>query len=410
MSRMQTRSFEDIARAFHEVAQHLGVPVEEVSRRQWKRAVKAGARFSVGANAAQRLASSIGGWAELRRRVVEAGDQFDAVRVAPLSPLPEGQGIHGVSTLTDGHGNVKLQWIKTRAEDEQRAEMYRALFEELASGITPVPVTRSPEIEADDLLALYPIGDPHIGLHTWAQECGDSFDLKICESLMTRAVDHLVTQGPRASKAIICTLGDTFHADDMSERTRRSGHKLDVDGRWAKVLGVGLRIFVTLIQRALEAHNEVEVRALQGNHDDHSSTFLQIALDAYFRDEPRVNVIVTPRMFQYARFGRVLLGFTHGHTVKQAALGEIMATDRAEDWGATTSRHWHVGHFHSNKRVALRGCSYEIHATLASPDAYAIGAGYRSDRDMKRVTYHREWGEVARNTITAQALQAQMAA
>lgn len=404
---MKSKTFEEIALAFHEVARALGVPVEEVSKRQWANLVRSGARFSVGVTAAAKLASAVGGWGELRRRVAEAPAP-DAVQAAPLHPLPDGQGIRGISTLTDGAGNVKLQWIKTRAEDEQREAMYRALFAELANDIAPVPVTRSPDIGADDLLALYPIGDPHIGLHTWARECGDSFDLRICERLMMGAVDHLVTQGPPASRAIICTLGDTFHADDMSERTRRSGHKLDVDGRWAKVLALGLRVFVRMIQRALETHDTVEVRALQGNHDDHSSTFLQIALDAYFRNEPRVDVIVTPRMFQYARFGNVLLGFTHGHTVKAAALGEIMATDMASDWGETTARAWHIGHFHSTKRVELRGCTVEVHRTLAAPDAYAIGAGYRSGRDMQRIVYHRDWGEVSRSTVTAQALQAQM--
>lgn len=409
MSGFNRKRFEDVVRAFHEVADCLGVPVDQVSSRQWRKAVKSGARFSMGATAAARLASNVGGWAELRRRVAEA-DVPDDVQLAPLHPLPHGQGIHGVSTLTDGAGNVKLQWIKTRADDERREERYRALFAELASGLEPVPKRRSPEIKADDLLAIVPLGDPHVGLMTWAAECGENFDLSICESIMYGAVDHLVTQGPQASRCLIVNLGDYFHADDESQRTRRSGHKLDVDGRWGKVLGVGLRIISRIIDRALEVHNEVEFRGLPGNHDDHSALFLQIALAERYRNEPRVKVAFSPRVFQYVTFGRNLIGMTHGHTSKPADLGAIMATDQAAKWGECPNRYWYVGHLHHSRKIELRGCMVEVFRTMAAPDAYAVGHGYRSGRDMVRIAMHREWGEIARNTITAAALRAQMAA
>lgn len=410
MSGFDAQRFEDVARAFHEVAQFLGCDVSEVSRRRWRRAVEGGARFSVGVTTASVLGRSVGGWAALRKRVVESGLEFDAVRVAPLSPLPPGQGIHGVSTLTDGDGNVKLQWIKTRAEDERRAEMYRALFDELAKGIAPVPKTRSPEIPTDDLLAVVPLGDPHVGLLTWAAETGASFDLEANERIMCAAVDHLVTQGPAAKKCLIINLGDYFHADDESQRTRRSGHKLDVDGRWAKVLGVGLRIISRIIDRALEVHETVEFRGLPGNHDDHSALFLQIALNERYRLEPRVEIAVSPRVFQYVEFGRCLIGMTHGHTSKHADLGAIMAADKPEAWGRTAHRYFYCGHLHHTRKIELRGCMVEVFRTMAAPDAYAVGHGYRSGRDMQRIALHREWGEVSRATVTAAALQAQMVA
>lgn len=38
------------------------------------------------------------------------------------------------------------------------------------------------------------------------------------------------------------------------------------------------------------------------------------------------------------------------------------------------------------------GCVVESFRTLAAPDAYASGAGYRSGRDMKLDVIHRLWG------------------
>jgi hypothetical protein len=83
----------------------------------------------------------------------------------------------------------------------------------------------------------------------------------------------------------------------------------------------------------------------------------------------------------------------------------IMATDRPEDWGRTRYRYWWTGHIHTSKTQAatnsqdFSGCSVESFRILAPTDAWAHQKGYRPHRDMKSITLHREFGEVARNTV-----------
>lgn len=404
-----SKSFEDVSIAFHEVAQHLDIPISAVTRKKWEKAVSAGWRGSMSPRTARNIAKNVGGWRELRDRIERAAPATDRTQAVPLHPLPEGQDLRGVSTLVDSEGNVKLQWVKTKPESENLIEIYRSLFTELAKDVKAVKPTPVPTVTNDDVLDVIPLGDPHVGLQTWAAECGDSFDLDICEQIMYGALDHLVGNVPASKKCMIVNLGDYFHADDDSQRTKRSGHKLDVDGRWAKVLGVGLRIISRLIDRALEVYEEVVFHSLPGNHDDHSSMFLQIALNERYRNEPRVTIEVTPRIFQYVKWGKCLIGMTHGHTVKHTALGEVMATDVPQDWGNTQHRYWYVGHLHHSRKTELRGCMVEIFRTMAAPDAYAVGHGYRSGRDMTKISLHKDWGEISRSTITASALQAQLA-
>ena len=43
----------------------------------------------------------------------------------------------------------------------------------------------------------------------------------------------------------------------------------------------------------------------------------------------------------------------------------------------------------------------EQHRTLAARDAYSARGGYLSGRDAKVITYHREYGEVSRLTISS---------
>jgi len=47
----------------------------------------------------------------------------------------------------------------------------------------------------------------------------------------------------------------------------------------------------------------------------------------------------------------------------------------------------------------------EQHRTLAAQDAYAARGGWLADRDAKVITYHKDYGEVGRISITPQMLQ-----
>lgn len=231
---------------------------------------------------------------------------------------------------------------------------------------------------------------------TWAKEVGENFDLKIAEEMTFAAVDRLSDMTPASDTAMLLNLGDYFHADNASNRTPQSGNALDVDGRFQLIAQVGLRAMVRCIRRLLEKHRHVIVRNNRGNHDPHQAFMLSLALDAMFHDEPRVHVEMTPASFYYYRFGKTLIGSTHGDGAKLNDLPLIMATDVPEDWAAATWRVWHCGHFHHDQMKDHPGCTVETHRTLAANDAWHWHAGYRSMRDMKALVYHREYGEVSR--------------
>jgi hypothetical protein len=83
-----------------------------------------------------------------------------------------------------------------------------------------------------------------------------------------------------------------------------------------------------------------------------------------------------------------------------------MAVDRAKDWGETTFRHWLTGHVHHDQMKEFAGCTFESFRTLAAKDAYAAGHGYRSERDMKCIVYHAEYGELMRHTSNIRLVRA----
>jgi hypothetical protein len=55
--------------------------------------------------------------------------------------------------------------------------------------------------------------------------------------------------------------------------------------------------------------------------------------------------------------------------------------------------------------LEFNGCKVEQFRTLAPGDAYAVGSGYLSGRDMKLIVHHSEYGEVARTTCSIDMLR-----
>jgi len=316
---------------------------------------------------------------------------------------PAGYGVKGVSTLYNADGEVAAQWVKT-TQDGQRLELLRDAACGVFEDIKPLPKVKAPKRCYKDLLAIYPMGDPHLGMYAWGEEAGEDFDLETCSRDLLAAVDRLVDVAPPAEVAIILNLGDFFHSDTMDNKTRRSGNVLDVDTRWAKVLETGLEVMVRCIRRALEKHKRVIVRNNIGNHDEHTSLMLSIALRSYFKDNSRVEIDASPNPFWYFRHGKCLLGSTHGDRTKPAALPEIMAADRGKDWGETLYHFWYTGHIHHQSKHEFRACTVESFRTLASSDAWHHGQGYRSGRDMRCIVHHGEHGEVESHRVGIESL------
>ncbi|VWC90160.1 hypothetical protein BLA17378_04513 [Burkholderia aenigmatica] len=321
--------------------------------------------------------------------------------------VPDGFRVKGVSTYYDDEGKVRGQWVKSTVDHDRAEEIARQTVEALSNSIEGMaPLTAAPERVMSDLLAVYPFGDPHVGLYVWAKECGDAFDLEIGRKLTFGAVDRLVASAPAAETAILLLLGDVYHQNDQTNQTPAHRHQLDVDSRYVKVLQIGIETYRHAILRALEKHKRVILKAVPGNHDPQAIWALIFTLAAYFSNEPRVEVDIGPAKHWYFRFGKVLIGSTHGDTTKHEKLGGVMACDRPEDWGQTKFRYWYTGHIHSKTVTELPGVTCESFRTLAAQDSFAAGHGYRAGRDMQCIVHHKDFGEIERHRADIALLEA----
>lgn len=308
----------------------------------------------------------------------------------------------GTSTLTDEDGKVKLKWTKTKVEDTNKLESFKqALTDFLVDGhVISHNTVKEPINTLSEMMSVYTIGDAHIGMLAWDKETGDDNDLIIAQEDLLSAMDMLVEQSLETETALIVDVGDWFHSDNQNNRTANAGNSLDVDGRYPKVLQIGLELTVKLIDKALAKHKTVEWRSAIGNHNEHSAIMMTAFIEAWYRNEDRVVVHDTPNMFFYKTFGKNLIGITHGHTCKAEKLGEIMSVDCKDDWSGSEYRYWYTGHIHHQSVKEFSNCVVETFRTLAGKDAWHSASGYRSGRDMKCIALHKEYGEISRNTVS----------
>jgi hypothetical protein len=316
--------------------------------------------------------------------------------------IPEGHVIKGISTYTDSNGRVIGQWTKTKEGELDPmwvADKLKSAFQDYKPA---AKVSRAPKISNEDLLTLVPCNDWHLGMYSWHQQTAENWDLKIATDAIARGIEDTIFQTRPSGTAVVLVGGDLLHADNQSNETSHSGNQLDVDGRYPKILEAAGMLIVHTVDCALQHHQHVIVRVLPGNHDEHSSFAIAMFLTAWYRKDTRVVVDTDRSNFWWYRFGDVLLGSTHGHTVKIKDMPGIMAARQAEAWGATKYRYVHGFHLHHKEKIANEGGGVicEIHQAPIPQDAWHYNSGFLSGRSLQAITYHRERGEISR-VVTA---------
>jgi hypothetical protein len=331
-----------------------------------------------------------------RIRARQARQDIAAHRNTEKAPV--GFAIKGTTTLQDGNGAVRLQWIKTDRDEEKQAELMRQFVTDLCEGIKGTsPKIDPPTYFNADLLACYPIGDHHHGMRSDAEETGANYDCKIASSSLESAFDYLTSISPPAETGLLINLGDYYHANDSTNETPGHGNRLDVDSRYGKTMYSGAMALIQCILKLLAKHQKVIVWMMPGNHDPDAAFALAMAVSFYFHNEPRVTVDLGRSLYKYHLFGKNLVASHHGHGAKAQDLPLIMASDMPDEWAKSVHRVWHCGHIHHKTVKEMPGCTVETHRTLAPPDSWHHGKGYRSKQDMNAIVYHREHGEIQRS-------------
>lgn len=321
--------------------------------------------------------------------------------------VPEGY-LMGKVTVQRGPEGVERTWERMSPDQEAFRLAIKAAAEAMAEELPrlpPAPRLFTADQINDNLANVYTITDAHVGMLAWHREGGENWDLDIAETTLVRTFETMVAQAPRASLGIVNQLGDFLHSDGLLPVTPTSGHILDQDGRFSKLVKVAIRVLRKIIDFAILKHERVQVVLAEGNHDMASAVWLRHMFTALYENEPRVTVVESELPYYAIEWGKTLLTFHHGHIKKPDQVRGVIAAQYAPEWGRTLYRYCHMGHQHHDYQKEEYGLTVVQHPTLAARDAYAARGGWFAARGANADTYHIDYGFVGRVTVRPEMVQ-----
>jgi hypothetical protein len=341
-----------------------------------------------------------GAIAALKRKAALSGysPQHDMTRT-----VPDGFKVKGVSSLYVD-GKLSSQWVKSTADEERRHQAMLDAYEAMASELPRATPVAPPNVTVDHLATLYTLTDCHVGMRAWGKETGADWDLQIAEDVLVGCFEQMVRASPAATVGFVNQLGDFLHYDSLLPLTPTSGHVVDADSRYSKMAACAVRILRRIVALALAKHSKVVLLLAEGNHDLSGSVWLRVMFKALYENEPRVEVIDSERPYYAYQHGKTMLAFHHGHLKKKDQLPLLFASMFPQMWGGTERRYCHTGHMHHIDEKEHSGMLVTQHSTLAAPDAHSARHGYVSDRTVTAITYHKDFGQVARHTVVPEML------
>lgn len=322
-------------------------------------------------------------------------------------PLKSPFTVKGTSTLYDNEtGEAKVTWVKTDKDKQQVAEQMQAAIEALKEDITPAKKIPTPKLKwKSELINVYTITDYHMGMLADSEETHeDNWDLKIAEETMVKAFRYLIDHTPEAEVGFFNQLGDMAHYDSMESVTPTNKHLLDADGRPYKMIRAMIRVQRQVIEMLAHKYKKVVILNAEGNHDPISSVWMREIFAEFYSNNPRIEVITDPLPYYAYEHGNNMLAFHHGHLKRNHNVTDVFISNYREMYGRTKLLHIHTGHQHHRELKETSTSIVEMHPTLAASDAYAARGGWKAQRAMQVITYHKEFFETARTLVRPEML------
>jgi hypothetical protein len=306
----------------------------------------------------------------------------------------------GKVTIQRANGAVERTWERQSPDQVAWAEAIKEGVRAFSEGIDVGPLPPRVDNRPADVIPWINIGDAHFGMLAHEAETGANFDLKIAERELCAAIAILIDEMGEHDRVVINDLGDFTHYENVSATTEASGHMLDHDGRFPKMIKVYSRVMRFIIEKVLEKANTVDVIVNQGNHSRTNDMWMAELLRVAYASSNRVNVLNNDSVFIGYRMGNTLVMTHHSDKCRPDRLIDVMCTDFREDFGETEFHYIYIGHIHHKMRTKEHaGADIESFNTMAAKDKWATDGGYRARQSITITHLSRTYGEIGRRVL-----------
>jgi hypothetical protein len=248
---------------------------------------------------------------------------------------------------------ARLKLKEAQAKAVSAAEIFRQMTKDYEAPVIDFEVCSGMDVDdgENNVLEIC-LFDLHYGKLAWNGETGENYDTKIARTRFIYALTKLIKRSKAFPfKRVLFPIGNDFFNSDTILNTTTQGTQQDEDLRWQKTFKSGCELLIDGINILKKLGVPIDVLIIPGNHDFERSFYMGSFLEAWFRGDDLVKVDNGANPRKYYRWGKVLIGFTHGKDEAENSLAMLMAKDKEskKHWSDTDFHEWHLGHFHRKK-------------------------------------------------------------
>ena len=276
--------------------------------------------------------------------------------------------------------NIKI-WMRRKTE-EIRKDLAIDDFKKSVYQFAPKTISLKFNKPKNGMLYEIELPDLHIGKLTWGEESGEDSDLVSQVKLAKEVSLELLSYAKSFPvEKILLPLGNDFYNVDNNLGTTTHGTPQQEDTRWRKSFKTGWQLAADLINMAAQIA-PVDVLIVGGNHDEQRSFYLGEVFSALYKSDKNINIDNSAKLRKYYKYGKNLIGLTHGYHEKIKELRDLMALEVPQLWAETSYREWHTGDKHHKEdwvhktHEGNNGVVVRILRSLTTPDAWHYNKGY----------------------------------
>jgi hypothetical protein len=277
-------------------------------------------------------------------------------------------------------------------------DVMAGILQDMKSHAHKYPNIYYPEIKDGHLLVIDP-ADVHIGKLCRAFESGEDYNSQIAVQRVKEGVQGILAkaQGFNIDKILYIVGNDKLHVD-TPRNTTTSGTYQDSHMMWYDAFRTALQLDREIIDMLVQVA-PVHVQFDPSNHDYQTGFFLAQTLEAWFSKCEGVTFNVSIAHRKYFKYGKNLIGTTHGDGAKFQDLPLLMAQEAAEHWAECTHRYVYLHHIHHKMSKDIGSVCLEALRSPSGTDSWHHRNGYQhAPKAIEGFIHNKEHGQIARFT------------
>lgn len=333
----------------------------------------------------------------VQKKLNKDGEVISTIEKLQAEPIdiPENFEIIKISTSkTTGQ-----QWIQYSPKKENKEERFiKDIIATINSRKIEYPKIKYSEYSDPHMIVINP-ADVHIGKLAMEYETGDPHNNELIISRVKEGVLGLLkkSQGFNIEKILFVVGADILHIDNTKRQTT-SGTPQDTDGMWFTNFLLAKELYIDVIETLIQIA-PIHIHYDPSNHDYMSGFYLAQCIEAWFKNVKDITFDNSISHRKYTKYGKNIIGTTHGDGAKKNDLHRLMAEEASIYWHECRHRYFYTEHIHHKEAKDYGSVCVESFRSPSGTDSWHHRNAFQhSPKAIEAFIHHPEQGQIARIT------------